>query len=434
MKYNQPFGVSDPNAGYINGNPATGVQGSIPPAESIEYPQREIVAMIAGAGLAPDNGDLGQLLKALKLADVHNVLKIGTNQGTVNQWSMACPALPIMPPPLGTSVWFKPGLASVNGGTTFSLNGSSYLPVVNCDLTPIALGDIVSTAWLLMYCDGPHWQVLAGTTRQFGALPILTHNANWYVNSTSGNDSFDGAASAPGSNNAGPFKTLQRAADEVIKYNQNGYNQIITIADGSYGAVILKKPNGSGTVFWIGNQPNPVNCSISTGVPNTAAIVCNGAGHFVQGFRLSSTGIGNADGIFCTDGLLEVSSLQFGPCTRYHMVAGAGSTLRMQGGVITIEAGAACSVHIGGESTGTIGTGTPPSLNILGPVNISVFARGIQLAIVQAIYASITGKANVHGQQYAASGNSIISASGGGPTYFPGDLPGVVDTGGQYLP
>ncbi|MHC2399095.1 hypothetical protein ACVMGC_003639 [Bradyrhizobium barranii subsp. barranii] len=30
MKYNQPYGVSDPKAPYINGNPATGQQGSIP--------------------------------------------------------------------------------------------------------------------------------------------------------------------------------------------------------------------------------------------------------------------------------------------------------------------------------------------------------------------------------------------------------------------
>ncbi|MHC2583656.1 hypothetical protein ACVI1J_004127 [Bradyrhizobium diazoefficiens] len=67
MKYNQPYGVSDPKAPYINGNPATGQQGSIPPAASIEYPQREIVNLIADANLAvPDNGDLHQLAKAVQ--------------------------------------------------------------------------------------------------------------------------------------------------------------------------------------------------------------------------------------------------------------------------------------------------------------------------------------------------------------------------------
>ena len=47
MQYNQPYGVSDPNAPYINGNPTTGTMGSIPPAASIEFPQREIVDVIS---------------------------------------------------------------------------------------------------------------------------------------------------------------------------------------------------------------------------------------------------------------------------------------------------------------------------------------------------------------------------------------------------
>ena len=59
MKYQQPYGVSDPNAGYINGNPSTGTMGSIPPAASIEYPQREIVNLISDAGaVVPADTDL----------------------------------------------------------------------------------------------------------------------------------------------------------------------------------------------------------------------------------------------------------------------------------------------------------------------------------------------------------------------------------------
>jgi hypothetical protein len=77
MKYNQPFGISDPEAAYVNGNPSTGVMGSIPPAASVEYDQREIIAVIKYAfdkGLidfnnvpcaAPTNADLTQLLKAI---------------------------------------------------------------------------------------------------------------------------------------------------------------------------------------------------------------------------------------------------------------------------------------------------------------------------------------------------------------------------------
>lgn len=65
MKYHGPYDQSDPNAHFVNGNPSTNTQGSIPPAEAIEYPQREIVNAISGAGLTPDDGDLGQLYKAI---------------------------------------------------------------------------------------------------------------------------------------------------------------------------------------------------------------------------------------------------------------------------------------------------------------------------------------------------------------------------------
>ncbi|WLT09657.1 DUF2793 domain-containing protein [Bartonella apihabitans] len=66
MKYNAPFGAANPDAPYINGNPSIGLAGSIPPAESIEFPQREIVKAITDAGMVPDNSDLGQLSKAIR--------------------------------------------------------------------------------------------------------------------------------------------------------------------------------------------------------------------------------------------------------------------------------------------------------------------------------------------------------------------------------
>lgn len=77
MKYNQPYGVVDPEAVYVNGDPSIGRQGSIPPAESIEYDQREIVNVIkfahdhnlidndGAACAAPTNTDLEQLRKAI---------------------------------------------------------------------------------------------------------------------------------------------------------------------------------------------------------------------------------------------------------------------------------------------------------------------------------------------------------------------------------
>ena len=65
MKYAPPVGSADPNAPYVDGNPSTGIEGSPVPAAAIEHPMREILAVIAAAGLTPNEANLHQLLDAL---------------------------------------------------------------------------------------------------------------------------------------------------------------------------------------------------------------------------------------------------------------------------------------------------------------------------------------------------------------------------------
>src|SRR5580765_4043931 len=92
MKYNQPYGISDPNGAYINGNPSTGTMGSIPPAASIEFPQRELVNMIVAAGLTPDNAVLNQLAQAIQSCYVN----FGIDQGTVNNLQITLQPVPTL--------------------------------------------------------------------------------------------------------------------------------------------------------------------------------------------------------------------------------------------------------------------------------------------------------------------------------------------------
>ena len=66
MKYQQPFGVLNPDASYEDGNRVTGTKGSIPPAKAVEAPQREIVHVISYFGLTPDGLDNQQLRKAIE--------------------------------------------------------------------------------------------------------------------------------------------------------------------------------------------------------------------------------------------------------------------------------------------------------------------------------------------------------------------------------
>lgn len=71
MKYQKPYDQTDPNASYVNGNPSSGIQGSIPPAEAIEQPQREITNAIIAAGLTPSNVDMTQLAQAIGKGSVY---------------------------------------------------------------------------------------------------------------------------------------------------------------------------------------------------------------------------------------------------------------------------------------------------------------------------------------------------------------------------
>lgn len=68
MIYNQPVGgaANDP---YVTGVPGV-TPGSIPPGGAIEQPQREILAVIAAAGLTPSSVNLTQLLSALRSTGV----------------------------------------------------------------------------------------------------------------------------------------------------------------------------------------------------------------------------------------------------------------------------------------------------------------------------------------------------------------------------
>lgn len=66
--------ISNPDRPYVNPNPANGIEGSIPPAEAIEQPMREIVHTITYFLGTPENPlpasgeDLQQLRKAIQQA------------------------------------------------------------------------------------------------------------------------------------------------------------------------------------------------------------------------------------------------------------------------------------------------------------------------------------------------------------------------------
>jgi hypothetical protein len=153
MKYNQPYGVTDPQAPYVNGNPALGVQGSIPPASSIEYPQREILAVIESAGIVPSNSDLTQLLQALQwhLANVTQDTKVhyGEAGGTANTITTTLAPVPASLAP-GRIVLLKIASNNGGGGVTLNPNGEGAIPVVKPSGSALDANDLVAGQVALM--------------------------------------------------------------------------------------------------------------------------------------------------------------------------------------------------------------------------------------------------------------------------------------------
>jgi hypothetical protein len=442
VKYNQPFDQpSNPNAPYIDGNPSAGIQGSIVPAAAIEYDQREIVNLIGAVGLSPTNADLTQLIQALKLVDVQNVFKASNNLGNASQWSASVPTLPIMPPPLGCCIWFKPGFDSVKGGTVFSVNGSAFHNVTHTNLAPIDIGDVVSTGWVLLFFDGTQWQMITGGTQRTGQIPLLQKNADWYVNPTTGNDTtYDGTSPTIISATVGPFQTIQRAVQETYKYNMNGYSQKIHCADGTYQPFTAGQTNGVGTVYIEGNIANPQNCTITATANNVNCAFFYGGNWAMGGFRLSS--VSPAMDCFALNNTGTVGtvygSMRFGPSARFHMSSGWISLLQIADSTqITVESGGNAVSHISSTYAnmlvGNLNTSIHPDITFAGPVTFSTcynWTNNGGMSFI--IYRNIVNPGNVTGKRYLAQMNGIVNVNQQGVNYYPGTVAGTTDTGGQY--
>ncbi len=153
MKYQQPFGISDPNASYINGDPSQARRGSIPPGMAIEGPQREVVGVISKSLLTPDDTDLLQLAKGVR----SQALNYAVDSGATNTMVVA------LDPPLTA---YTPGLPlrvkvlHTNTSVTVTLDaGGGTRPVVKMDGSTPAIGDLVAGGIIEVTYSGTVWQL-----------------------------------------------------------------------------------------------------------------------------------------------------------------------------------------------------------------------------------------------------------------------------------
>lgn len=167
MKYHQPYGVTDVDAPYLNGDPTIAREGSIPPAESIEYPQREIVNCITKNDFIPSDGDLFQLTRAARA----QYTNFAVDTGSVNALSVALdPALQGYKQGLPLRV--KVGNTNT-GATTINVNTLGARPIKRTNGADLVAGDIVTGGIANLIDDGTNFQLvnflgaIGGTVNNF---------------------------------------------------------------------------------------------------------------------------------------------------------------------------------------------------------------------------------------------------------------------------
>lgn len=154
MKYIQPVGgaASDP---YVDANPSGGIEGSPVPAAAIEHPQRELVALLVDAGIAPTDADLTQVTKAVRTLIQRQssvvVAAGGTADALVGAYSPAVTTLSN-----GMVLYIRASAANTSSTPTFTPNNGVVAAkgIVKMNGAPLAPADIAGAGhWLELQYD-----------------------------------------------------------------------------------------------------------------------------------------------------------------------------------------------------------------------------------------------------------------------------------------
>jgi hypothetical protein len=450
MKYQQPYGmppeVTWGDTPYINGNPSTGTAGSIPPAASIEYPQREIVNLIKSGPLAPSDSDLQQLARTLQ----SGAIWCGNDAGTSNAYQVT-----LTPPPLA----YYPGMCVLvkiahdnTGPSVLNVNAIGPQPIKHHDATDLGASELITGAYELFTWTGTFWELCWSTRAAGGGGPIyLTRNMDYYINGNTGNDSYDGLTAAYTSGIHGPFKTLQKAADQIPLYNLNNYSVTMHVADGAYNdQLVCRRINGVGFVFWQGNSVAPQNVTIMT-VNKTAVRAENlGGTYYFEGFRIGCTGTSSIDSLSSMEVYGSTSIVILGTID---FMATQGAHISTQGGAMVSNYNPGSPWRIFGSALGSSfmngsfifawvqgnsinNSNGGPAVTVMNPITLAgAFITCMNNSFVQLANlagGSVAGGGSVTGQKFTVDYNSEIMTGGAGINFYPGTIAGSQGPHGGY--
>lgn len=163
---------------YTEGNPGAGVSPTLLKAAWLNSIQRELVAVVEGAGLSLDPTHDDQLFNALQILGRQSASAYAADTGVANAYIVAyTPAITALTD--GLTLKFKAKTANT-GASTFSPNGLPAGPIVGGANSALQGGEIVPTgevwvqwnstigtgSWVMIDSSGGSIQVAGGTKSQ----------------------------------------------------------------------------------------------------------------------------------------------------------------------------------------------------------------------------------------------------------------------------
>lgn len=252
----------------------------------------------------------------------------------------------------------------------------------------------------------------------------------YYVR-TDGNDTNSGLGNTAGT----AFLTIQRALNVAASLDFGEHYVVINVADGTYtGAVVFPKITGgrpSSTVLYIvGNDAAPQNVIISTTSLNAVSITAASAGSIcrIQGMELRTTASGTCISAYGVSHL-QFHNIRFGASAYSHIDANFGALVQAVGNFYTV--GSAPSFHYLANYKSVVELSSVTD-TYSGALTFGYTAIASSGGLIRAEGGTQTvASGSVTATRHLAQINGII-VTGLGANFFPGNVAGFTQIGGQY--
>ena len=278
--------------------------------------------------------------------------------------------------------------------------------------------------------DGSSWYEAITIDRNSGRVRLpstpmreVLSGDRWYnVDPVNGDDNNDGFTPATA------FKTIQKAVNTALNLDPNGYTVTIQLADGVYNeAVRINRPMfDGGMLVLMGNWATPQNVVINAVGGNALLVDGTGARVRVEGIKFSGD-----IGIWARFGgmVFLTNKNAFGACAFRQIAADNNGFIEMLGGEIWIEGDS--PHHLYADANGHIYYSHGTTHIVGNPNFIYGFAYAQATGLITSINMYFDGSAT--GPRYQGTMNGVINVNLAGPDYFPGDQPGALSSGAQYV-